>query len=113
MIKKIKTDDINIDILFNEIAALKAELSETQYLCRERGRELSGLRDIYLPSLRRMVQFGIDETRILKAENARLKDLASNTAADSVLLAEKCEKLEAENKRLVEDLMSALKSNKK
>lgn len=113
MIKKIKTDDINIDILFNEIAALKSELSETQYLCRERGRELSALRDVYLPSLRRMVQSGIDETRILKAENARLKDLAANTSADYVLLVEKCEKLERENERLVEDLMSALKSNKK
>lgn len=79
MIKKIKTDNINIDILFNEIEHLKDELKTTSKEYREAQYNLIGFKEVYIPMTKHYIERIIEENRRLKEENKSLKELLNNT----------------------------------
>lgn len=76
MIKKIKTDNINIDILFNEIEYYKTAFYETAKEYRELKLEHEAFRSVYVDATKRRIERLIEENRELKKEIENLKNNA-------------------------------------
>lgn len=78
MIKKIKTDNINIDILFNEVEHLKDELKRISKEYEETQYSLIAFKEVYIPTTKHYIERIIEENRKLKEENKLLKELLKN-----------------------------------
>lgn len=76
MIKKIKTDNINIDILFNEIEHYKIALYNTAREYAELKLEHEVFRSVYVDATRRRIERLIEENKELKKEIENLKNNA-------------------------------------